>query len=287
MKKVLSIFIIAIFLLNTTGCLNSNVESEMVIYTTAYPIQYITNYLYGKNSTINSIYPNSVNINTYKLTEKQIQDYSKCNIYIFNGLTKEKDYVTKMFDYNKNLKIIDASANMNFSYNQQELWLDPSNFLMLALNIKNGLLEYIDNYYLQNEIENNYNNLKLEISNLDASFMKMYNSSDKTTIVVDNDVFRFLEKYGFKVISLDPDTITEKTIADINNLALTKSIKYIFTSDESETNDVISTIASTYNIQLLQLKTLDTISSDEASNNNDYLQIMQENLSLLKNELYN
>ena len=58
-----------------------------------------------------------------------------------------------MFDYNKNIKIIDTSMSMEYSNEVEELWLDPSNFLMLAQNIKNGLQEYINDPYLRKQIE--------------------------------------------------------------------------------------------------------------------------------------
>ena len=155
MKKILCM-ITMILLIGTTGCIKRD------------NLEYITERLYKDHSTIYSIYPNEVDIASYELTEKQIKDYSKGNMYIFNGFSKEKDYVAQMFEHNKNLMIVDTTLSMEKTEHQEELWLDPSNFLMLALNIKNGLLEYISNHYLAEEIESNYENLKIEISNLDA-----------------------------------------------------------------------------------------------------------------------
>ena len=95
-------------------------------------------------------------------------------MYIFNGLTKEKDYVIDMVNNNHNLMIIDASSTIEYSNSVEEIWLDPSNFLMMALNIKNGLNDYITNHYLKNSIEENYENLKIKISNLDEKLKFLY-----------------------------------------------------------------------------------------------------------------
>ena len=54
---------------------------------------------------------------------------------------------------------------MKYTYEIEELWLDPANFLMLAQNIRDGLNEYISNHYLKTEIDNNYEDLKLKLSN--------------------------------------------------------------------------------------------------------------------------
>ena len=74
-----------------------------------------------------------------------------------------------MINYNKNLKVIDVSMGMNYDNNIAELWLNPYNYLMMAQNTKNGLLEYISNPYLISNdegtgIENKYEELKYNIS---------------------------------------------------------------------------------------------------------------------------
>ena len=55
MKKLKILLLVSLsFLL--TGCKQDDFE-DINIYTTVYPIEYITNYLYGEYSNINSIYP--------------------------------------------------------------------------------------------------------------------------------------------------------------------------------------------------------------------------------------
>ena len=51
--------------------------------------------------------------------------------------------------------IVDAAMGMEFTYGEEELWINPSNFLMLSQNIKNGMKEYITTTYLKNMIEKN------------------------------------------------------------------------------------------------------------------------------------
>ncbi len=287
MKKFIITLNILFISFLMTGCFKRDNLEDITIYTTAYPIEYITNYLYGEHSTVYSIYPNSIDITKYSLTSKQIEDYSKTDMYIFNGLSKEKDYVNSLFKYNKNLMIIDASQSMEYTYNQNELWLDPSNFLMLSLNIKNGLSEYIENHYLKNEIEEKYEALKLEISNIDANFNLMNSSSDNNTLVVDNNEFKFLEKYGFKIISLDPTTVTEKNIADVTKMIADGSISYIFTTDKDNLSDVVKNIEKNTNVTIAELYDLSNMSDKDRTNKMDYISLMNENMSLLKEELYN
>lgn len=285
MKKIL---ILASILFCLTGCFKRDDIEDITIYTSVYPIEYITTELYGENSKINSIYPNGVNINNYILNEKQIKDYSKTNMFIFNGLSSEKDYVSSMFRNNKSLMIIDSTQTMEYTYKVEELWLDPSNFLMMALNIKNGLSEYSSNHYLKEEIENNYNTLKVNVSNIDAKLKLLSENADKKTIIVDNDLFKFLEKYGFKIISLEEtDTLNDKTVVDAEALIKNGDIKYIYTIDSETLNDTVKSIIEKTNVEIIQLHSISNLTDKEKNDKENYLTLYNQNIELLKKELYN
>ena len=193
-KKIFSLLILLGVCFTLTGCKSDKME-DIDIYTTVYPIEYITSILYGDFSNIHSIYPDGVNVNDYKLTSKQIKDYSDSSLLIFNGLNSEKDYVTKFFKENKKIKIIDATQSMEYDYRTEELWLNPSNFLMIAQNIKNGFNEYLTNQYIMNQVSSKYEELKINISKLDATFTTTIENANHKTIIVTDDVFNFVTKY--------------------------------------------------------------------------------------------
>ncbi len=287
MKKIISIAILLVLTLNLTGCIKRDSMEDITIYTTNYPTEYITNRLYGQYSTIYSIYPDGVNINDYKLTDKQIKDYSDSNLFIFNGLSNEKEYVTKMRQYNQKLKIIDTTLAMEYSNSIEQLWLDPSNFLMMAQNIKTGFKEYINNYYLNNNINENYEKLKIEASNLDAKIKEIVSNGSNKTIVVSDNVFKFLEKYGLTVYSLDEkNQDLDRTRKEVRRLINNGTIKYIFVKSNEDLNDTIQRLTKTTNVQVQKWHTLSNISEIERTENKDYFSIMNDNLELLKNELY-
>ena len=285
MKKIV-VFLIVLFSL--TGCLKRDTMEGIDIYTTVYPLEYITNRLYGNNSNIKSIYPNGVDPFTYpNLTDKQLLDYSKASLYIFNGLSSEKDYVVPLFNNNKDLKIINASLSMKTSYGVEELWLDPSNFLQLTQNIRNGFEEYVSNYYLLEEIKENYESLKLDVSKLDANLTVIGTNADFDTIVVTDDLFLFLKKYNINVISLDKDTLNNKTLNDVKSLISDGKISYIFARKDEVLDDVVNSLVNDYDIEVSYIHTLSNLTTEELNNGSTYLTIMNENIEKLKNELYN
>lgn len=284
MKKVK--LILCLSLLLVTGCFKRDNLEDITIYSTSYPIEYIVDNLYGEHSIIKSIYPNGVDINNYSLTEKQIRDYSKADMYIFNGLTKEKDYVIDMVNNNHNLMIIDASSTIEYSNSVEEIWLDPSNFLMMALNIKNGLNDYITNHYLKNSIEENYENLKIKISNLDAKLKLLYENATTTTIITDTNTLTFLEKYGFNIISLDSNTVTDKMISDAINHLNKMSNKYILTLDANSSSDVVNRVVDKTKAELLTIHKLSNLTDKEKANKEDYITLFNQNIEQLKKALY-
>ncbi len=284
MKKIKLLICISLLLL--TGCIKRDNLENITIYTTSYPIEYIVENLYGTHSTVKSIYPNGVDINTYTLNEKQIKDYSNGNMYIFSGLTSENNYIVDMVKNNRNLMIIDASSTIEYDNSIEELWMDPSNFLMMALNIKNGLNDYITNHYLKNDIEDNYELLKIKISNLDAKLKLLSENATTTTIVVDNDTLKFLTKYGFNIISLDPDTVTDKIISDAVNYLNKTTNKYVLTLDETKISDTTKDIMDATKSGILTIHNLSNLTDKEKANKEDYITLFNENIDKLKTAVY-
>ena len=288
MRRLFRVLLVCLSIFSLTGCLKRDTMEDISIYTTNYPTYYIVNRLYGKFSDINSIYPNGSNIDDYSLTSKQIKDYSKADLFVFNGLSNEKKYVTKMRKENKDLKIIDTTLYMEYTNDMSELWLDPSNFLMMAQNVKSGLKEYIDSYYLNSKISSNYEKLKIEASNLDAKIKDIVSNADNKVIVTSSNLFKYLEKYGLKVYVLDEnDSNINITVNEVRKLIKDGSVKYVFIKNDEEENSIIKNLGSSYGITVQKWHILSNISEIEASENKDYFSIMNDNLELLKNELYN
>lgn len=291
--KYIKNFLLSIGLISLiTGCnLKNDTMENIEIYTTIYPINYLTNYLYGNHSKIHSIYPAGVDIDSYKLSSRKLKEYSNSDLFVFNSLDIDKEYAVNMINKNSKLKVIDVSLGMNYDNSVEEIWLDPSNYLMMAQNIKDGLLEYISNPYLISNkdntgIEDKFEELKYEVSKIDANLKNVINNSSYNTIVVDNDLFKYLEKYGIKVISLEEnDNLSTNTITEVEKLISDKKIKYIY-STNTETNDTAKQLIDKYEIELITFNTMRSVDGGITNSNDNYLTIMDNNIDLLKKELY-
>lgn len=280
MKKILSILIIITGVFMLSGCFESNDLEGAKIYTTVYPITYITESLYKEHSTIETIYPSGANIETYKLSDKQIDEYSKGDLFIYNGLTEEKNITKDFINKNDELLIIDVSYGLKYTYGLEELWLSPNNFLMLAKNIKENLIEYADNKYLEEEIENNYLKLEEKISLMDADLRSIITEAEKekksTTIVVSSNVFKFLENYGFKVISLeDEENLTENNLNSIKSNFKNSTYNNILMRSTDESTDLINSLVKDYKATITEVDTMITLSDENKNNNQNYITLTQ------------
>lgn len=287
MKNKLLILLSAT-LLTLTGCVRDENMEDIKIKTTSYPIEYITTKLYSDHAyTISSIYPDDIDINSYKLTKKQLKDFSKNDLFIYNGASNEPDYTIELKNINKDIKIIDAARWMEYSNNVEELWLDPFNFLMLAQNIKDGFAEYISDPYLNEEIQEKYDELNIEVSKLDVEFKTSVENAVNKTIVVSDDLFKYLEKYGFTVISLEEnENLTQKNIADAKKLINAGTIEYIFIKDNEETSETVKDIINKTGVKTESIHTLSNLTEKERDENQDYISIMKSNIEKLRKELY-
>ncbi len=276
-KKIILLFILCIITLTiTTGCNNDKLEGSNIT-TTIYPIEYLVNVLYGDKSNINSIYPNDTDVSKYELTEKQLNDYSKStSLFVYNGLSNEKEIAKTLINKNSRLQIIDASYGLKYKYGIEELWLNPNNYLMLANTIKDDLKNLSSSKYSAEQIEENYNKLEESLTTLDAELRTIAKAAIKNnneTIIIAYNSFGFLEKYGFKIINISSEN---NITSNIKNKFKDKTYTKIFVNDTDNISDSIKDIVDNYDAELIEINTMATLTDKERSNGDNYLTIMND-----------
>ena len=286
MKRIylLLIVIFTMFFL-TTGCVKKDNMQNINIITSSYPTEFLVDSLYGDNSKVENIFPDGETIDEYEFNEKQYKMYSSKDLFVYNG-SNASDIALELSNRNKELLLIDSTKGMKKIYGTEELWLDPSKLLTVANNIRKGFNEYTEAKYLKNDVNKRYEDLKVDLTNLEAKYRESVKYADNKTIIVSDDIFLFLKNYGANVISLDSDNPEyEKNIASARNLVYSGQVRHIYLK-EGENNDIINSLIEGTNVEKINIYTLSTI-TDEQRNNYDYISLMTENLEKLKKELYN
>lgn len=284
MKKII-VCLLGVLLL--TGCVfNTDDFSDKYTYTTIYPVEYITSYLYGNYSNVTSIYPNDCDIETYELTDKQISKYASGSKFIYT-LANEVMTAVDIVNKNKNIQVIHASKGMSFKNGQEELWMDPSNYLMMALNIKNGLLEYETAVYNEKDINAAYGELKEKISELDVSYTLLGKNGKYNTLLVANNMFKYLEKYSINVLSIDStNEDNTKAYTEANKLIADGAIKYLYKIKGTILDEKIQKFVDEKQLEVVDIDTAINLSESQRTNGDDYLSIANNNIEQLKKELF-
>ncbi len=282
-KAIFSAFLVALTLF-TSGCLERNNLDNATIYTTVYPFQYFTEVLYGNHSKISSIYPDGADVTSYSLTDKQIKEYSKGDVFVYNGLTDEKQIAKDFTNNNRKIQIIDVAYGFKYKYSVYELWLSPNNALMLASNIKTNLETFIGSKLVNEEIEEKYRELEETLSLQDAELRNVARNalaSGTNTLVVSSNGFKFLEDYGFQIISLEDNT-SENSINLLKRNFSNDTYQYLFVFDVDSQNEYIDDLKNS-GAEIVTVQTMTTLKAENRMENDNYLSIMQEFLDKIKN----
>ena len=275
-KKYIKLFILIITItLVCSGCFKRDDMEDINIITTAYPLEYVTTRLYGNNSIINSIYPDGVNINEYKISSKEYKDYSKQDLFIYNGLSSDKDIALNLVNKNKNILIMDANFGMEIQYGIEELWLNPSNLLMISQNIKNNLMELIDSKYIKDEITKSYEELKVDLSELDAEIKLISEKANNKTIVVASSSLQYLSKYGFDVVLIDDTSERENNVSKVKKLIENDELKYIYILENDTESKIFTELKNSKKVTALTIDKIDNITDEERDNKNNYISLMK------------
>ena len=282
MKKILLI----ILTLATFGCSIKDDFSDKYIYTTMYPIEYATNALYGEYINVASVYPDGAD-HTYSLTDKKKKQYSKGETFVYSGLAKEATLAKDLLNINPNLQIIDATKGMNINYSTDELWLDPSNYLMLCSNIKRSLVNYNENVYTKEKIEENYKKLNEKISELDVELYSIGKNGNYNTILTTNNALKHLTKYNINVISIDENNeSTDKSYAEAKKLINSGDIEYIYILENQKLSEPQEKFISQNSLVKINIDSLFTLGQEEREEEKDYVSVMKNNITNYKKELY-
>ena len=282
MKRIIKLLLIVLITVGCTSCIKTDSMENINIITTIYPIEYVLTNLYGEDSIINSIYPDGVNIDEYKLSEKEYNDFIKKDLFVYNGLGKDRDIAKNLLNKNNKLLIMDASFGMEYEYGIEELWLNPSNLLMMSQNIKNGLFEFIESSIIKDKIKKNYDSLKVSLSELDASIKLLNEQANNKTLIVASPALNFLSKYGFNIINISDNPDKAKEVVNATKLINDGTIKYIFILEGEEDSKALAQIKKETKVEMIEIKKVNNLTDEERDNKKDYISLMETNIELLR-----
>lgn len=285
MKKLICFLFLFGIIFLCSGCFDWNNLENATIYTTVYPLQYLTETLYGEYSTSSSIYPNGTNPSEYTLSEKQTKTFSEGTLFVYNGTTNEKQIAKSFINRNKKLKIIDVAHGLKYTNGVEELWLSPSNYLMLATNFKENLESLVGSKYVNEEIEKKYHELEEDLSIMDAEIRKIATDAkeqNRETIIATSKMFKFLENYGFKVVCLEDYEENSANLNTLKNNFKIGTYKYLLKKSNEELSSVMNELKNKCSATIIDVEMMSSLSDKQVAENDSYFTIMNDFIANLK-----
>lgn len=292
---------------------NAEKDGKLKVYTTIFPVQDFTKKIGGDAVEVESVYPANTDAHTFEPTTKEMVDMAEADAFIYSGVGLEgfAEKATEALQTEK-VKIIKAGEGIELTDSSHEehadeegnvehadeetpeehnlddkdphIWLDPMLSIQIAENIKNGLSELDPES--KKEFEKNFQALKADLEALDADYKETIDAAGKKEILVSHSAYGYWEdRYGIEQISVlgisPTQEPSQKQLQSIIETAKEHNMKYIIF--ENNVNSKISDIVqSEIDAESLTLFNLESISEEDAKNNEDYFSLMKRNLEVLR-----
>lgn len=306
MKKLWIAIITLISALSLIGCTNkstgpstevlqNNSDSKIQVLVSFNPLKEFVSAIGKEKVIVSSIIPEGTEPHDFELKAKDLTELSKANIFVYNGLGIEP-WVEKSLQSinNKNLIVVDASANTNtiknidekeieeHGQNDPHIWLSLKEAKVEAKNIMDALIKIDVNnkdYY-----EKNYADFSNELDSLFNEYKPKFDNLTNKNFVTGHAAFAYLcRDFGLEQSSVE-DVFAEgeptaKKMKELIDYCNNNKIKTIF-MEELASPKVSETLAKEVNAKVEKIY---TIESNEL--NKSYIDTMKENLEKIYNSL--
>lgn len=279
----------------------NNVIEKPVIYTSFYPIYFLTKSLVWDKADVINLVPVWWEPHDFEPTLKQVAEMWKSKLIVLNWLWIES-YEEKLLESIKNVPIVMISEQLKNPINldntqkvkiadlhdddhwhdhgniDPHTWLSPKQYRemadILVIELEKNWFTNLDKTILQ------------KITDLDAKYNKDLAKCKQIQLVTSHEAFWYLARdYGFRqkwIFWISPNQEpSAKDISNIITLVKRQKLKFIF-SEEFVSAKFTEAIKVEAWVTVLNLHPLETLSTENEDKKQDYLSIMDSNLWNLK-----
>lgn len=300
MKRQISLFLFCLSII-LTACnpppSHEAEDTELTIYTSIYPIQYITKEIAGDIASVTSVYPPGVDAHTYEPTSKMVTSIANSDAFIYLGAGMEgfaettaeaiESHDVAIVEIGKQRDLFHIKDGNNHKDEDPHIWLDPIRMIDMAEIIKTKLIQMIPDH--EEAYIKNFNQFKDNMIQLDQTFLDTLQEKNDKHILVSHAAYGYWEeRYGIEQIPISglssSSEPSQKELASIVNIAKRKNIKYVIY--EQNASDRISTIIQDHiQAKALYIHNLEVLTEEDLDNKEDYLSLMERNLHVLDQAL--
>lgn len=291
---------------------NTGADEGDTIYTTVYPLQFITEEIAGDSLQVDSILPAGADAHTYEPTTREMVSMAEGEAFIY---TKDEfeAYAATIADTLKeegvatlpvaeDLEVSSSEDDHSDETEEEEgheghdhsadgedphVWLDPMLLSAIAEKIEGELTEM---YPEKGEtFEENTTALKERLEELDSKMAETIEEADTKEVVVSHAAYGYWEKaYGLKQIPVSGLTSTDepsqKELEQVIETAQEHNLSYVI-FERNVSAKSAEVVQNEIGAEPLYLHNLATRSEEEIEEEKDYFDLMEENREVLEQAL--
>ena len=283
---IIVVLIIGIIIANFNKKIEKK-DNDFKILTSFYPIYIMTlNITEGaKNIKVDNMAESNTGcIHDYTLNTADLKKFENSNIFIENGKDLEQ-FTENIKELYPNVEIIDSAENIEKLIESEEeknphIWLSIDNYISQVNTIAENLSKIdLENKDIYIENSNNYIN---KLRNLNDKFEILRDINNKKAVCLNEALEYLLEDLKINAFSISTDheqsALSAETIKKIIDKMKEENIKVIFI-DKEDNKNIATTLSNETGAKVV---TLNSAMNGE-NNKDEYLNIMMENLEVLKN----
>jgi zinc transport system substrate-binding protein len=275
-----------------------NIEKEVVVVTSFYPLFDLASSVGGERIEVINLTPPGVDPHEFEPSLKDIAKTEKADIFLYNGggldpwaEEKEKELLEKgvvVLNMSSLFHLLEGDEHDHKDDHHHEedphFWLDPIMAKEIAENIFSELIKVDpegEKYYQKNK-----DLLMILFDELHEEYSSKLGDCDLNTVVISHASLGYLaERYEFGMVSISGISPVEepsaKKMAEITDMVKEKGINHIF-FETTIPSTLSATIAEETGAETLVFNPISSLTKNELEEGKNYFSIMQENLEALR-----
>ncbi|MGX7124785.1 metal ABC transporter substrate-binding protein [Enterococcus viikkiensis] len=321
MKKQKGLLIVGTVLLSMllTACgtqekKEASSNDKIQVMTTFYPMYEFTKQVVGNKGHVDLLIPAGTEPHDFEPSAKDLAKISDSDVFVYNSPELETwtDNLTDTID-TKKTEIIQASKNIPLMEGAEHaheeahdhdgeeheehghdheldphVWLDP----VLAIKEVETIRDQLSKKYPEDKatFEKNAESYIDELKAVDQEYQTAFKDAKEKTFVTQHAAFGYLAKqYGLTqeaIAGISPDQEPSPSrLSELKHYVEDHQVKVIY-FEENASSKVAETLSKETGVKLDVLNPLESLTDKQIKNGENYLSVMRENLTALKESIH-
>ena len=260
------------------GC-SGNDSGRPEVVTSIYPLQYLAERIVDDRVEVTNLTQPGQESHDFELGIEQTAMLSEAEVVVY--LAGFQPAVDDAVEQQQPGHLLDASDHVELRSEDPHFWLDPALMSDLATAVGSSMSEAYPDH--ADEFAANLDALTADLAELDEDYRIGLADCERTDVVVGHDAFGYLAKYGLElhpIAGLSPGAEPSPArLAELSDVIEETGVTTVF-SEVLASPAMAETLSDELGLRTAVLDPVEGLA--DASSDDDYVSLMEENLAALR-----